>query len=850
MKGGQIMGQVSHLYDLFQPKHYQIYLDINREKKTFTGVTKISGNAAQKEIALHQKFLNILDVKVNGNSTDFKFDDNSETVSFNVPNTGDLDLEVSYSAKLTDSMMGIYPSYYEVDGVKKQLIGTQFETTFARQAFPSIDEPVAKATFDLAIKFDEHEGETVLSNMPEVKTENGVHYFDTTVRMSTYLVAFAFGELQSKLTETKSGVKIGVFSTKAHAENELDFALDIAKRSIEFYEDYYQTPYPLPHSWQLALPDFSAGAMENWGLVTYREAYLLLNPDNTSLDTKRIVATVIAHELAHQWFGDLVTMKWWDDLWLNESFANMMEYVAIDALQPDWNIWELFQTSEAPQALQRDATDGVQSVHVEVKDPAEIDSLFDPAIVYAKGSRLLVMVRALIGDEALRSGLKAYFKSHKYNNAVGSDLWKALGEASNLDIGSIMNSWLEQPGYPVLNVNVKNGHLVVEQNQFFIGEGKDVDRLWQVPLHADFAQAPKLLTQKELDLGDYQELRKAADKPLRFNVGNTSHVVVNYAPELLEDILVNSQNLTHIDKLQLLQDLRLLADSGLASYSKVIPLLKEFSNSDSAIVNETLYSIVNNLKFFVTPDSTDETNLKKFVNTLSADQVQRLSWLPKDTDSNDDQLVRPLVLSAALYAENPSAESEAHEIFTQNQDKLLSLSSDIRALVLQNEVKNYNSSQLFASLLEDYRKTSDSSYKKDILFALTSTKDTNQVQQIVSHFEDADTIKPQDLRTWYFRTLSNNLGEQAAWNWIRNEWQWLEDTVGGDMEFTSYITVTARALHTEQRLAEFKEFFEPKLNTPGLTREIVMDTKVIESRVAMIERERDHVNAAISDILN
>lgn len=850
MKGGQIMGQVSHLYDLFQPKHYQIYLDINREKKTFTGVTKISGNASQKEITLHQKFLNILEVKVNGNSTDFKFDDNSETVSFSVPNTGDLNLEVSYSAKLTDSMMGIYPSYYEVDGVKKQLIGTQFETTFARQAFPSIDEPVAKATFDLAIKFDEHEGETVLSNMPEVKTENGVHYFDTTVRMSTYLVAFAFGELQSKLTETKSGVKIGVFSTKAHAEKELDFALDIAKRSIEFYEDYYQTPYPLPHSWQLALPDFSAGAMENWGLVTYREAYLLLNPDNTSLDTKRIVATVIAHELAHQWFGDLVTMKWWDDLWLNESFANMMEYVAIDALQPDWNIWELFQTSEAPQALQRDATDGVQSVHVEVKDPAEIDSLFDPAIVYAKGSRLLVMVRALIGDDALRSGLKAYFKSHKYNNAVGSDLWKALGEASNLDIGSIMNSWLEQPGYPVLNVNVKNGHLVVEQNQFFIGEGTEVDRLWQVPLHADFAQAPKLLTQKELDLGDYQELRKVADKPLRFNVGNTSHVVVNYSPELLEDILVNSQNLTHIDKLQLLQDLRLLADSGLTSYSKVIPLLKEFSNSDSAIVNETLYSIVNNLKFFVTPYSTDETNLKKFVNTLSADQVQRLSWLPKDTDSNDDQLVRPLVLNAALYAENPSAESEAHEIFTQNQDKLLSLSSDIRALVLQNEVKNYNSSQLFESLLEDYRKTSDSSYKQDILFALTSTKNADQIQQIVSYFEDADTIKPQDLRTWYFRTLSNNLGEQAAWDWIRNEWQWLEDTVGGDMEFTSYITVTARALHTEPRLVEFKDFFEPKLNTPGLTREIVMDTKVIESRVAMIERERDHVNAAISDILN
>ncbi len=167
--------------------------------------------------------------------------------------------------------------------------------------------------------------------------------------------------------------------------------------------------------------------MENWGLVTYREAYLLLDPENTSFEMKQLVATVIAHELAHQWFGDLVTMKWWDDLWLNESFANMMEYVAIDAIEPDWHIWEVFQTSEAPAALQRDATDGVQSVHVQVEDPAEIDSIFDSAIVYAKGARMLVMARALVGDDALRKGLKAYFDAHKFHNATGADLWSALG---------------------------------------------------------------------------------------------------------------------------------------------------------------------------------------------------------------------------------------------------------------------------------------------------------------------------------------------------------------------------------------------------------------------------------------
>ncbi|WP_301009711.1 M1 family metallopeptidase, partial [Ligilactobacillus agilis] len=325
------MGQVAHLLDVFVPKNYQLYFDINRQTKKISGVTKISGRALKTDLALHQKFLNIKTVKVNGQAVAFTSSDDSETVNFTSPTTGPVELEVSYDTALTDTMMGIYPSYYEVDGVKKQLIGTQFETTSARQAFPSVDEPAAKAIFEMAIKFDEQAGETVLSNMPEVQVEDGVHYFAPTLKMSTYLVAFAFGDLQAKKTETKSGVEIGVFATKAHQAKELDFALDIAKRSIEFFEDYYQTPYPLPHSWQLALPDFSAGAMENWGLVTYREAYLLLDPDNTPLATKRVVATVIAHELAHQWFGDLVTMNWWEDLWLNESFANMMEYVAIDA---------------------------------------------------------------------------------------------------------------------------------------------------------------------------------------------------------------------------------------------------------------------------------------------------------------------------------------------------------------------------------------------------------------------------------------------------------------------------------------------------------------------------------------
>ncbi|MGK4179245.1 M1 family metallopeptidase [Lapidilactobacillus dextrinicus] len=842
------MAEFTHFYETFQPSHYNLYIDINRETKLISGLSTITGEAKTTEISIHQKYLTINSVKIADQEVPFTVNNDQDAIKITLPTTGEVTVAIDYTAPLTDTMMGIYPSYYELDGVKKQLIGTQFETNAARQAFPCVDEPEAKATFDVAIKFDEHEGETVLGNMPEIKTENGVHYFDTTVRMSTYLIAFAFGDMQAKETTTKSGVKIGVFATKAHKANELDFALDIAKRSIEFYEDFYQTPYPLPHSWQLALPDFSAGAMENWGLVTYREAYLLIDPDNTSLDTKQVVATVIAHELAHQWFGDLVTMKWWDDLWLNESFANMMEYVAIDALEPNWHIWEVFQTSEAAAALQRDATDGVQSVHVQVEDPAEIDSLFDGAIVYAKGARLLVMVRALIGDDALRQGLKNYFMAHQYGNATGANLWSALGEAAHLDVGAIMNSWLEQPGYPVVTVAVVDGQLTLSQDQFFIGEGQDIGRQWQIPLNSNYAIAPQIFSDKTIVLGDYHQLRQESGMPFRVNIGNDSHFIVKYDADLMQDILQHADELTAIDQLQILQDQRLLAEGRQVSYASVVPLLLRFADNQSNIVNAALYRLANDLKKFVEPDSTEEKALKAFFNKLSVNQVARLGWLPKTGESNDDQLTRPYILAATLYAENPDSITAAHQLFVDHQNSLETLPADIRPYILRNEVQHFGNAELFTQLLTAYRTATDSSYKAGLSAAITSTSDQTQIADLIEKFEDADTIKPQDLRGWFRYVLANKDGQQAAWDWIRDQWGWLEETVGGDMEFTTYITVIAGIFHTPQRLAEFKAFFEPKLETPGLTREITMDMKVIETRVNLVESEKDEVNAAIAKL--
>ena len=843
------MQAVAHFIETFVPEHYDIFLDLNREQKTFTGKVSISGEAKGEKISLHQKDLTIQSVEVAGEARPFSVDNENEAVYVELGQAGVVEVMLTYTGKITDNMTGIYPSYYTVDGVKKEVLSTQFESHFAREAFPSVDEPEAKATFDLSLKFDQEAGEIALSNMPEVDVENrkatGIWKFATTPRMSSYLLAFAAGDLQGVTAKTKNGTLVGVYSTKAHPASNLEFALDIAVRSIDFYEEYYGVKYPIPQSLHVALPDFSAGAMENWGLVTYREVYLLVD-ENSTVTSRQQVALVIAHELAHQWFGDLVTMKWWDNLWLNESFANMMEYVAIDALEPNWKIWEMFQTSEVPAALQRDATDGVQSVHVMVNDPAEIDALFDSAIVYAKGSRMLVMVRALLGDKALREGLKNYFAAHKYSNATGDDLWNALGKASGLDIGAIMHSWLEQPGYPVVNAKVEDGKLVLTQKQFFIGEGKEVGRKWQIPLNANYAAVPKIMKDEELVVGDYKNLLANNGTPFRLNVGNNSDFIVKYDQTLLDDILSHVDELDAVDKLQLLQDFRLLAEGGQMSYADIVPLLPKFADSTSPIVNNALYRIMATLRNFVTPGSDEEKQLKKLYDLLSEKQVKRLGLLPKVGESNDDNLTRPYVVAASLYADNDDTINGLHAIYSENSDNLEGISADIRSAVLVNEVKNFGNMTLFDKLLKKYQETSDASLKQDLCAGITSTKMPEIIDAIVDDFENAQVVKPQDLRAWYRNVLANPFGQEQAWNWIRLEWPWLEATVGGDMEFATFITVTANIFHTEERLKQFKDFFEPKINTPGLTREIKMDTKVIETKVNLVKKEQAAVNAAIA----
>ena len=843
------MQAVEHYIEKFVPEHYDLFLDLSRETKTFSGKVTVTGQAKSDRISLHQKDLEIASVEVAGQARPFTVDKENEALHIELTEAGSVELVITFSGKITDNMTGIYPSYYTVDGVKKEVLSTQFESHFAREAFPCVDEPEAKATFDLALRFDQAEGELALSNMPEIdvekRKETGIWKFETTPRMSSYLLAFVAGDLQGVTATTKNGTLVGVYSTKAHPLSNLDFSLDIAVRSIEFYEDYYGVKYPIPQSLHIALPDFSAGAMENWGLVTYREVYLVVD-ENSTFASRQQVALVIAHELAHQWFGNLVTMKWWDDLWLNESFANMMEYVCVDAIEPSWNIFEDFQTSGVPSALKRDATDGVQSVHVEVKHPDEINTLFDSAIVYAKGSRLMHMLRRWLGDADFAKGLHAYFEKHQYGNTIGRDLWNALGQASGRDVAAFMDSWLEQPGYPVLTATVENDVLKISQKQFFIGEHEDKNRLWVVPLNSNWKGLPDTLETESIEIPGYAALLAENKTALRLNTENTAHYITDYQGELLDAILSELVELDNTSKLQIVQERRLLAEAGHVSYADLLPVLDKLAKEESYLVVAAVSQVIGALERFIDEGTEAEKAFNTLVAKLARHNYERLGFEAKDGESDEDELVRQLTISMMIRSNDEEASQVASQIFAAHKENLAGLPAAIRAQVLINEIKHNETKDLVATYLDLYTHATDAVFKRQLAASLAYSTDAENIQTLLATWKDKFVVKPQDLSAWYLQFLGHQATQETVWVWARENWDWIKAALGGDMSFDSFVIFPSHIFKTEQRLAEYKAFFEPQLSDLALSRNISMGIKDIAARVELIKREKAAVEAVVA----
>jgi puromycin-sensitive aminopeptidase len=314
--------------------------------------------------------------------------------------------------------------------------------------------------------------------------------------MSTYLLAFVYGQLEFLEKNTKDDVAVRTYATPDNVEH-TKFALDVAVKCLEFFNDYFGIDYPLEKCDLIALPDFASGAMENWGCITFREHALLVDPKNTSLATKQYVAMVVAHELAHQWFGNLVTMRWWTDLWLNEGFASWIEYLAIDHIFPEWKMWTQFVIDEQQQALKLDALENTHPIEVPVSHPDEIRSIFD-AISYSKGASTIHMLHSYVGADDFQTGLRYYLKKHTYGNTDTEDLWDAMEEASEKPVKNFMRAWTTKPGFPLVRVNVENDHLTATQERFYTNplHGESDTTLWPVALQANQANIPDLFEEQ------------------------------------------------------------------------------------------------------------------------------------------------------------------------------------------------------------------------------------------------------------------------------------------------------------------------------------------------------------------
>ena len=833
------MTKVPRLLDTFTPNHYNLTLDLTRaEEKEFSGIVIISGDSTGESILLHSKGLTVQSATIDNQPADVSFGEFDELRLFQPElKSGNHIVCINFSGTITDAMHGLYPCYFTHDGVKKQLFATQFESHHAREVFPCVDEPAAKAEYDLTLVT--RTGITVLGNMPvKSEEENGdslTTTFEKTPRMSSYLLAFVIGELHKKSARTKSGVEVNVWATPAQNENTLDFALDIAARSIDFYDKYFGVKYPLPKSDHVALPDFSSGAMENWGLITYRESCLLADPELTPESSRRFIATVIAHELSHQWFGNLVTMNWWNDLWLNESFANMMEYVAIDALHPEWRIWEDFATNEVTAALRRDSLDGVQPVQADVNHPDEISTLFDPAIVYAKGGRLLVMVRKLIGEEAFRAGLKSYFEKFAYKNTVGNDLWQELELASGQPIVNLMNAWISQPGLPVVSVSNSHDAAILSQERFFIGEHQPSDALWPIPLFANQPLDVKILDQKETTV--------SIEKPLQLNCGLSAHFVTKYDESTREYLLKNITELPTLDKICILQDATILARAGFENSASLLPLALSLKTETNEKVFGMAAGALTELRKFVDDNDATRDSLKKISGEFARATFEELGWDEKYDESDDDRERRTTALSLMMYSEDKEVLNEAKTRFDNN--KLEDLPTEIRALIISANVRHFETPKMIENLFSAYKNTPSNDLQNDIAIGLTSTKNPETAEKILANIKDSNVIRPQDASRWFVYLIRTRESRQIAWNWLKENWAWVEDTFGEDKSYDDFIRYAATALLTTDELDDFRQFFEPMMDIPALARTIKLGITEISARVELIKRDKEAVISAL-----
>ena len=767
------------------------------------------------------------------------YDEKAETATFEFQKRlekGTGQLRLKFKGILNDKMRGFYRSRYEVDGASRHLAVTQFESTDARRAFPCFDEPSQKAIFDVTLMVPGHTtaiSNTIESNVWEHETGLKVVEFAPTPKMSTYLLAFIVGEFeyierQKAVGNRQKSATVRVFTTPGK-KGQAKFALEVAIKCLEFYEHYFGIPYPLPVLDLIAIPDFAAGAMENWGAVTYRESTLLIDEAASSTGNKQWVAMVIAHELAHQWFGNLVTMEWWTHLWLNEGFASFIEYLAIDHIFPQWDIWTQFTSNEMGTAYQLDSLKNTHPIEVAVGHPAEISEIFDK-VSYSKGASILRMLMSYLGSADFQKGLQHYLKKHSYGNAQTEDLWNALEEVSGKPVGKLMKNWTAKAGHPLVRLQVTpqqssgqaGGRVLLTQERFFsspISKKMSEDNtVWSIPL------GKVLMDKKSITILNRGE---------KLNVGETSFVRIDYPHEYLKKLAadVRAGKLSAADRLGLIRDSFSLTQAGQSPTTLALELAKNYVDEEDYTVWTEITGHLSQLDSLLSYEPFYE-HYRAYGRAIFERIAQKMGWDKKPGEKHTDALLRGMVLYKMGSFKDLSTIKTAQELFTKGQ-----LDPDLRGVVY-NLVAENGTLKEWNKLVKMYQQE-DNQQEKDRLGRSMGLFQSKNLLYKTLQFALSKDVRFQSSLGIIASVWSNSNGRDLAWEFVKSNWKLLKERYAGGHYFTRVFGPAGE--FTKVSDAKDIERFVAKNPVPEAKRTIAQALEQIYSNAEWLKRDREKI---------
>lgn len=727
-----------------------------------------------------------------------------------------------------------------------------------------------------------------LANMPLNYTEGCnsdvelcTDHFQKSVDMSTYLVAFVVCDFNSITSKTRKGVQVSVWAPPEQIDQG-QFALDVAVKVLEYYEQIFKVDYPLPKQDLIAIPDFSAGAMENWGLITYRLTSLLYDEGKSSDSNKQWVAVVVAHELAHQWFGNLVTMEWWNDLWLNEGFASFMENVGVRHVRPEWKMMDQFFLSKFQVAMGLDQLSNSHPIMAEVRDPAEISSLFD-SISYDKGAAIIRMLEDVLGSKLFFQGLQNYLNKYKFSNAETNDLWQCLTDevkesGVSLDVTEMMTTWTSQMGFPVIDVTVErdaNGNMRLQyrQERFLVHPGtsspSDSAYRWVIPLTYVTQQNP---SKRHVEL-----LKRQADNVLlrgvspntvgnfwiKMNAGQSGYYRVNYDEgnwnSLKEQLNSDHTQLIGADRAGLLDDALNLARAGNLSYNLALDLTAYLSKEQEYV---PWISALNGMAYFASQFSTYDmeknTQYYRIYKLYILIQIHRiaseLGWKETDLDPHLKRYLRATILHLAsdyedVFPDDRPYTKEALRQFDGWLNRGESIRPNLRNVVYSLGVK-YADIKTWQKVFERFRKEQVATEKRKLMYALTSSRNPQILKSFLQDSLDPKKIRSQDSVSVINSIAHNPEGRLLAWEFVQKNYDLLFKRYGkGSFEFSRLIKATTAHFNTETKLREVKKFFKDKDTGSGKLA-LLQSLESIEANVKWLNAHRLTVVAWLKNFVS